>query len=126
VPHSFVENSATLLIEILVALGLLIYFYFRKRAGKLPESRTIQRIEIKLLGTFDPPEVHVRVGKPAQLLILRYDDEPKDELFEIEGVGIYEILPAHYTTIIAFTPERHGTYPMILGGERQAGLMIVE
>lgn len=125
-PHSFSENSTTLIIEVIAALGLLLYLYFRKKAGKLPETRTIQRIEIKLLGKLTPKEVHVKAGNPAQLLIYRYDSDPVEELFEIEALGIYEILPALHTTIIAFTPERHGRFPMVLGGERKAGVMIVE
>jgi plastocyanin domain-containing protein len=124
--HPFNENTTTLIIEAIAVLILLAYFYYRKKSSEAPDSRTIQRIEIKLLGSLTPSEVRVQAGRPAQLYISRFDEDPKEELFEIEALGIYEVLPALNTTIIAFTPERHGRFPMVLGGVRTAGLMIVE
>jgi plastocyanin domain-containing protein len=120
------DNPWILLLEIGAAGFILWLLFFRKKYGHSAEKHGLQRIEIKLLAGMAPAEVRVAVGQPAQLLIHRYDKEPPEELFEIEELGIYELLPALYTTVIAFNPEKRGRFPMILGGERKAGMMVVE
>jgi len=120
------ENSWVLLVEIAAAGFILWLLFFPRKFGHSTEKHGLQRIEIKLSGSLAPSEVRVAVGRPAQLLIHRFDKDPPEELFEIEELGIYELLPAYYTTVIAFNPEKRGRFPMILGGERKAGMMVVE
>jgi plastocyanin domain-containing protein len=120
------DNPWVLLVEIGIAGFVLWLIFFRHKFGHLAEKQGLQRVEIKLSGQLTPPEVRVLAGKPAQLLIHRFDREPPEELFEIEELGIYELLPALYTTVIAFNPEKRGKFPMILGGERKAGTIVVE
>jgi plastocyanin domain-containing protein len=120
------DNPWVLLVEIAIAAFILWLLFFRKKFSYGADKRGLQRIEIRLAGRMAPAEVTVSAGLPAQLLIHRYDKEPEEELFEIEELGIYELLPALYTTVIAFNPEKRGRFPMILGGERKAGTMIVE
>jgi hypothetical protein len=117
--------SWNLLLEIGLAAGIFSYLFFRRRPGS-PLRGGTQRIEIKLSGRLEPAEVHVRAGTPAQLLIHRFEEDPQDELFEIEELNIYEMLPALHTTIIAFQAQRRGKFKMLLGGEREAGLIIVD
>lgn len=120
------DNPWVLLIEIGGAGLILWILFFRSKLGHTVDKTGLQRIEMKLSGVLSPVEVRVAVGRPAQLLIHRFDKEPPEELFEIEELGIYELLPALYTTVIAFNPEKRGKFPMILGGERKAGTMVVE
>ena len=120
------DNIWTLLIQIGLAIILLIYLFGRRKSTFGPEARRLLRVELKLSGGLVPSEVHLPVGQPAQLIIHRYEEEPPEELFEIEALNIYELLPALYTTIIAIHPETRGRFPIVLGGERQAGTLIVE
>jgi plastocyanin domain-containing protein len=121
-----IENPQGLILEIGLAIALFVYLFWWRKKSSTPETNALQRIEVKLSGTFQPPEIRVLAGRPAQLLIHRFDQDPAEELFEIEALEIYELLPAFHTTIIAFQAEKRGSYPMILGGERKAGLLIVE
>jgi len=120
------DNPWVLLIEVAIALALLWYLFARKKSTFGPEARHLQRVELKLRGGLSPAEIRLQAGRPAQLLIHRYEREPSDELFEIEELGIYELLPALHTTIIALNPDKRGRFPMVLGGEKQAGMVIVE
>lgn len=104
------------------------FFYFRGRSGSSEprEPRKLQQFESKLKnGQLEPAEYEIRVGHPVQWLINRFDTEPDDEIFEIEELELYELLPAGHTTIIAFLPEKKGKYKIILGTEREAGLIRV-
>jgi plastocyanin domain-containing protein len=120
------DNLWVLLFEIGLVGGIVWYLYLRKSHRKEGDESEIQRIEIKLLGELSPSTVHVKAGLRAQLIIHRFETEPTEELFEIEEFDIYELLPAGHTTIIAFDPIRRGTFPMVLAGEKKAGVIIVE
>ena len=120
------ENPWYLLLQIAAAGMILMFLFFRKRNHKYDNSSPIQQVEVKLLGTLQPAHVKIVANRPTRLLIHRYDTEPADELFEIEALEIYELLPAKHTTIIAFTAGKRGTFPIVLAGEREAGRLIVE
>jgi len=109
-----------------LAAGLLFYFLGRRRLPQEKERHGPVRLEVKLHGTFTPQEVRTKLGENAQLVIHRFDEQPPEELFEIEELEIYEILPALHATIIAFQPNKRGRFDMILGGERKVGTLIVE
>jgi len=114
-------------IEIMIAAAIFGYLFFRRRPGQVEGSNSVRRIEIKLSGAaLTPTEVSVPWNRPAQLVIHRLDSDPEEELFEVDELQMYALLPARYTTIIPFNPQRRGAFPMILGGEREAGKMIVE
>jgi len=112
-------------VEILAALGLLAYFFFRRRK-KARDEAGVQIVELRLEGKLNPDEIRVRAGEPVQLRIHRYERAPKEQLFEIEELEIYEILPAMCTTVISFTPTKRGRFPMILAQENKAGEIVVE
>lgn len=102
------------------------YFYFRGRSGSSEprEARKLQQFETKLKnGILEPAEYDIKVDHPVQWLINRYDSEPDDEIFEIADLEIYELLPAEHTTIIAFLPEKKGKFKIVLGAEREAGVV---
>ncbi|NUO19657.1 cupredoxin domain-containing protein [bacterium] len=106
--------------------GIFWFFYFRGRSGRvLPrEERKLQQFESKLKnGLLEPAEYEIRVGHPVQWLIHRFDSEPDDEIFEINELSIHELLPGGHTTIIAFLPEKKGRFKIVLGAEREAGLV---
>ncbi len=120
------ENNWVLLAEIIAAGMILIYLFFRKGRFTDPRPDKIQRVEMKLLGELRPSEVTVAAGRTVHLLIHRYDADPAEELFEIEALELYELLPAGHTTVVKFTPTHKGSFPMVLAGEREAGRLIVE
>ena len=104
------------------------FFYFRGRSARSEprEARKLQQFETKLKnGQLEPAEYEIRLGHPVQWLIHRYDSEPDDEIFEIDELEIYELLPAGHTTIIAFLPEKKGKYKIVLGTNREAGIVRV-
>jgi plastocyanin domain-containing protein len=115
-------------IAFLIGIVALIfgYLYFRKKPELDSDDPPLQQIELKLKGVFSPDQPRIKAGRPVQMLIHRFDLDPADEIFEIGELGIYELLPAAHTTIIPFLPEKRGKFKMILAGEREAGLMIVE
>jgi hypothetical protein len=120
------ENPWSLLLQIAAAGMILMFLFFRKRNNKSDDSSHIQRAEVKLRREFIPTQTRIQANRPTQLLIHRFETEPDDELFEIEELNLYELLPAKHTTIIAFTPEKRGNFAMIIAGEREAGRLIVE
>ena len=119
-------NPWVLAAEIVLAAGLLWYFLGRRKLPAKEERHGPSRLEVKLCGTFAPQEVRTKCGNFAQLVIHRLDEQPPDELFEIEELEIYELLPALHVTIISFNPQKRGRFAMVVGGERQAGTLIVE
>jgi plastocyanin domain-containing protein len=119
-------NPWVLIGETLLVLGLLWFLFVRRKSTFSPDPRTLQKFELKLSGKLMPDKIQVRVNVPTQLIIHRFEDTPDDELFEIEAFDIYELLPALHTTIIAFTPQKTGSFPMVLAGERHAGTIIVQ
>jgi plastocyanin domain-containing protein len=120
------ENPWLILIQVLAAGSILYFLFFRKGRSDKSQNATFQRIELKLMRDFTPNELALQQHHPVELLIHRYDSEPQDELFEIEELGLYELLPARHTTIIRFTPEKRGRFPLVLAGEREAGWVVVE
>jgi len=120
------DNPWLVFTEILIAGGIFGYLFFRRKpSDRGPEG--IQRIELKLSGAaLNPDEIRVKFNRPAQLLVHRFEEDPAEELFEIDELKVYALLPALHTTIIPFSPQRRGIFPIVLGGERQAGTMIVE
>lgn len=117
-----------------VAMFLLIgvvalifgYLYFRKKPEVDTDELPLQQVELKLKGIFSPESVRLKHDKPVQMLIHRFDMEPADEIFEVSELELYDLLPAAHTTIITFLPKQKGRFKMILGGEKEAGVMIVE
>lgn len=121
------ENPWLIFVEIVIAAAILGYLFFRRRPPQVAGEDSVLRIEVKLFNaTLRQDEVRVQFNRPAQLLIHRFDIEPDEELFEIDDLQIYALLPARHTTIIPFNPQQRGSFPMVLGGDRQAGMMIVE
>jgi len=121
-----VQDPMSILFLIGVVALIFGYLYFRKKPQLDPDDVPLQQIELKLKGVFSPGEVRIRTGKPVQMLIHRFETEPVDEIFEINELEIHELLPAAHTTVIAFLPKKKGTFKMMLGGEREAGEIIVE
>ncbi len=108
--------------------GVFWFFYFRNRSGSSGprEERKLQQLETKLKnGQLEPAEYDIRRGHPVQWLINRYDVEPDDEIFEINELEIYELLPAGHTTVIAFLPEKKGKFKIVLGTDREVGVVRV-
>jgi hypothetical protein len=122
-----VEDPWYLVAEIAIVAAIFAYLYFRKRHDSSSERGTIQKIEIKLAhGNLSPSELHLQLNRPTQLIIHRLDSEPDDELFEIDELAIYELLPALHSTVMMLNPQQKGTFKMVLGAEREAGIVIVE
>lgn len=121
------ENPWLILVEIVIAAAILAYLFFRRRSADRPGEEGFQRIEVRLSSSaLNPAEVRVRLNHPTQLLIHRFESDPDEELFEIDELQVYALLPAMHTTIIPFNPQQRGRFPIVLGGDRQAGTMIVE
>jgi len=85
-------------------------------------------VELKLSesGKLTPHEMRIPVKRKIHLVIQRLDREPTEELFEIEALNVYELLPALHVTIIAIQTEQRGRFPIVLAGEQEAGTLIVE
>lgn len=121
------ENPLIIYIQIALAAALLIYFYFRRKSRVSGQRDRSGRVEAKVIGgKLEPAELRVPMSEPSHLVISRYDREPREELFEIEEFGLYELLPAVNATIMKIQPRRRGTFPIILAGERQVGTITVE
>jgi hypothetical protein len=121
------ENPWLIFVEILIAAAILGYLFFRRRPSDRSTPDSVQRIETKLSrNEFEPNVLTVQYDRPAQLLIHRFDNDPDEELFEIEELQVYTLLPALHTTIIPFSPQRRGSFAMVLGGSRRAGTLTVE
>ena len=122
------QNTVSLLVQVILAGLLAAFLFLRKRPSTKSDDQSVLRVELKLSesGKLTPQEVRIPAGRPAQLVIHRLDREPADELFEIEALNVYELLPALHATIIAIKPEQRGRFPIVLAGEREAGMLVVE
>ncbi|MFZ5432248.1 MAG: cupredoxin domain-containing protein [Calditrichota bacterium] len=122
-----IENPWILLIEVAAVMGLLIFLFFRKKRKDSDQTGASNRFDLRLSGgELTPKEVVLQVNQPVQLVIARYDSEPREELFEIQELEIYELLPALNATIIKINPTQRGTFPMVIGAEKTVGTMIVQ
>jgi plastocyanin domain-containing protein len=123
--YAAVADSWTMLLLIGVVAAIFGYLYFRKKPQVEADETPLQQIELKLKGEFSPSEVSIRVDRPVQMLIHRFETAPDHEIFEIAELEIYELLPAAHTTVIAFLPEKTGKFKLVLGGNREAGIIRV-
>lgn len=122
-----IDNPWLIAGEILLAACIFAFLYFRRRSSTSGGSEGgVLRLEMKLAGELTPSVITVQVNRPVRLLIHRFEEEPSEELLEIEELNLYELLPAYHTTIISFLPEKRGTFDIVLAGERRAGRLIVE
>ncbi len=120
------ENNWVLLAEIVAAGIILIYLFFRKGKKGVSYPGSFRRIDIKLHGSLQPREICIGSGETVHLYIHRYDAEPSEELFEIDALELYELLPAGHTTIIKVASERRGRFPIVLGAEKEVGVLVIQ
>ncbi|RQW00275.1 hypothetical protein EH220_00485 [bacterium] len=121
-----VQDPIALFLLIGVVALIFGYLYFRKQPEVDSDELPLQQVELKLKGIFSPDSVRLKQNKPVQMLVHRFDLEPADEIFEVSELELYELLPAAHTTVITFLPKQKGRFKMILGGEQEAGEMIIE
>ena len=118
-------NPWLIFVEILIAGAILWYLFFRRKPESASEAG-VQRVEIKLSGNeLTPSDIRVDYNRSTQLYIHRFDSEPDEELFEIDELKVYALLPARHTTIIPFNPQQRGAFPLVLAANRPAGTIIV-
>jgi hypothetical protein len=121
-----IDNPYGLITEIIMAAALALFLFGRRSRKKTADPRQLLRIELKLSTTLQPSEIRIPVDQPAQLIIHRYEADPAEELFEIEALDIYELLPALHSTVISINPLKRGKFPIVIAGEKAVGTLIVE
>ena len=119
------DNSWVIFVEIIIA-GVIFGFLFFRRKPKGDSDAGVRRVELKLSGAvLTPAVISVSFNHSTQLIVHRFDAEPAEELFEIDDLKVYALLPALHSTIIPFNPQQRGSFPIVLGGDRTAGTLTV-
>ncbi|MUT67633.1 cupredoxin domain-containing protein [Paenibacillus sp. NEAU-GSW1] len=107
----------------LVAAAALIRWDASRTAGALPaEARTIELVTVEFktsmsggkeqeLYRWDPGNISVQKGETIELCLNGF--QGKSHPFVIEGLGIKGEVKKGETTVVRFTADRVGTYPII-------------
>jgi hypothetical protein len=92
-----VDNSWVIFVEIIIA-GVIFGFLFFRRKPKGDSDAGVRRVELKLSGAvLTPAVISVSFNHSTQLIVHRFDAEPAEELFEIDDLKVYALLPAFHS-----------------------------
>ncbi|MCM3629385.1 cupredoxin domain-containing protein [Paenibacillus glycanilyticus] len=110
------------LLIILLAAAYFTWDKTRPASGQPAKVQTIQLVTGEFSSTtedgkklevyrFDPGSISLRKGEPVELHISGVNGSSHP--FVIEGLGIKGEVKKGHTTVVRFTPEQAGTYPII-------------
>jgi plastocyanin domain-containing protein len=102
------------------------YFLFAKRSSAAAHQEGgVQRVEIAVRGGYDPGEVRLQRGVPAQLVFDRQETSSCSEEVVIPAFGIRRALPAFKKTTIELTPNVSGRFEITCGMSMLHGTLVV-
>ena len=98
----------------------------KHRAVGAQQSESVQEIEIRVQGGYDPGIVRLKRGKPARLVFDRQDNSSCSEEIVLPAFDIRRFLPAFKKTVVEVTPRQSGKFDMTCGMSMLHGTLIVE
>lgn len=112
----------------LVWTALIWWFFFgpRKAASAHRGSGGAQELSVTVQGGYSPSRIVVRQGVPLRLKFRRLESASCSERVIFPDFDIAKRLPENEETVIAFTPERSGTYTFSCGMGMYQGTLVVE
>ena len=98
----------------LMALSLISVSAFAqtKPATKAPAPKaaasTVQKVTVKVDGTYSPSDITVKAGKPVEITFIKGKNVGCGGTVVFSSLGITKELKAE-KTVVAFTPKKAGT-----------------
>ncbi|MCP3164940.1 cupredoxin domain-containing protein [Myxococcus sp. QH3KD-4-1] len=98
-----------------------------KSSTKSPEEKgdAVQEVTITVQGGYQPSEVTLKQGVPVRLRFVRKDSGGCGDELLIPDFGIQRPLPGLSETVVAFTPDKVGTFPFTCGMQMMKGMLVV-
>ncbi|MFY2564402.1 cupredoxin domain-containing protein [Corallococcus terminator] len=98
-----------------------------KSSTKSPEATgdAVQEVTITVQGGYQPSEVTLKQGVPVRLRFVRKDSGGCGDELLIPDFGIQRPLPGLSETVVAFTPDKVGTFPFTCGMQMMKGMLVV-
>ena len=118
--------SLTLLIFILVATAgtAALWRFGRGRRSAGAAERQVRRIRID--GTYQPAEVHVRAGAPTRLIFRREETAACSEHVVFPDHGISVMLPPFEDVAIDLPASAPGQHPFTCDVQMLRGVLVVD
>ena len=107
-----------------LALTVTVWGLFLARARRDPRSGQVRRIRID--GTYDPSEVHVRAGEPARLIFRREETAACSERVVFPDFGISVMLPPFEDVVVDLPASEPGEHEFTCRMQTLHGTLIVD
>ncbi|MCP3135761.1 cupredoxin domain-containing protein [Pyxidicoccus xibeiensis] len=85
----------------------------------------VQEVTITVQGGYQPSEVTLKQGVPARLRFVRKDSGGCGDVLRIPDFSIQQPLPGLTETVVAFVPDKVGTFTFTCGMEMMKGTLVV-
>ncbi len=122
------KTEITVLVGAVVAIALILWFFFgpRQSVAAQVSDAGVQEIKITVRGGYSPDVVVVKEGVPVKLDFYRDESASCTEQVVFGDFGIARDLPAFKTTSIEFTPDKVGEFIFACGMNMVRGKLVVE
>ena len=107
-----------------LALTATVWGLFLARARRHARSGQVRRIRID--GTYDPSEVHVRAGEPTRLIFRREETAPCSERVVFPDFGISVMLPPFEDVVVDVPASEPGEHEFTCRMQMLHGTLIVD
>ena len=97
---------------------------FLTRVGRSGHSGQVRRIRIK--GTYEPSEVHVRAGEPARLVFRREETAPCSERIVFPDFGLSVTLPPFEDVAVELPASEPGEHEFTCEMQMLHGRLVVD
>ena len=109
-----------------LALTVAVWALFARRSRPAAEAAGGQVRRIRINGTYQPSEVHVRAGAPARLIFRREETAPCSELVVFPDYGISVMLPPFEDVAVDLPASEPGEHPFSCDMQMLHGVVIVD
>ncbi|EON22211.1 MULTISPECIES: heavy metal translocating P-type ATPase [Nocardioides] len=119
-------NDALVILAALILTSVLAWFFFGPRRtshAQLEDGFQVVRVTVK--GGYHPDLLEVRPGTPVRMVFDRQESGDCSSRVVMPEFKVNELLPAHATTAVEFTPTEEGTYRFACGMNMISGTLRV-
>ena len=110
-----------------LALSFTVWGLFLFRGGRANETREPTQVRrIRIHGSYQPAEVHIKAGQPTRLIFRREETAPCSERVVFPDYGISVTLPAFEDVAVDLPASEPGEHEFTCQMEMLHGRLIVD